>query len=51
MRKIWVVVKREFIERVRTKWFLVSTIMGPVLMGLLIFLPALMMSRRDTWRL
>ncbi|UCD23608.1 MAG: ABC transporter permease [Gemmatimonadota bacterium] len=45
MRKIWVVVRREFIERVRTKWFLVSTIMGPLLMGFMIFLPALMVSR------
>jgi len=50
MRKIWVVVRREFLERVRTKWFVVSTVLGPVLMALLIFLPALMVSRSGAER-
>ncbi len=50
MRKTWVVVRREFLERVRTKWFLVSTVLGPVLMALLIFLPAVMVSRSGAER-
>ena len=32
MRKIWAVIRREFLERVRNKWFLISTILGPVFM-------------------
>jgi ABC-2 type transport system permease protein len=37
-----VVIRREFIERVRTKWFIIGTVMGPVLMFGLIALPILM---------
>jgi ABC-2 type transport system permease protein len=32
MRKIWVVIRREFLEKVRTKWFIISTVLGPLLM-------------------
>lgn len=42
MRKIWVVIRREFVERVRNKWFVISTLLGPVLMAVLILLPILM---------
>lgn len=42
MRKIWAVVRREFIERVRTKWFLVSTILGPLFMIMITVLPGLL---------
>ncbi|MFQ5702822.1 MAG: ABC transporter permease [Gemmatimonadales bacterium] len=45
MRKIWVVVRREFVERVRNKWFVITTVLGPVLMGLLIFLPILLATK------
>ena len=38
MRKVWAVIRREFIERVRTKWFWVSAILGPVLFaGVIVF--------------
>lgn len=38
MRKVWAVIRREFIERVRTKWFWVGTILGPLLMiGIIAF--------------
>lgn len=38
MRKVWAVVRREFVERVRTKWFWVSAILGPVLFaGIIVF--------------
>ena len=33
MHKVWAVIRREFVERVRTKWFWVSAILGPVLFG------------------
>jgi len=42
MRKVWAVIRREFIERVRTKWFLVSTILGPLFMIMITVLPGLL---------
>lgn len=50
MRKVFAVIRREFVERVRTRAFMISTILGPVLMGLLIFLPALLAGRSTTVR-
>ena len=43
--KLDTIVAREYVERVRSKWFLVVTILGPVLMGLLLFLPTIMAER------
>ena len=40
--KIALVVKREFIERVRTKWFIISTILVPVFLGAVMFIPMLL---------
>ncbi len=45
MRKVWAVIRREFIERVRTKWFLISTILGPVFMIGISVLPALLTAK------
>ncbi|HEU4642200.1 MAG TPA: ABC transporter permease [Gemmatimonadaceae bacterium] len=33
------VVAREYLERVRTRWFLVATVFGPLLFGALLFVP------------
>jgi hypothetical protein len=44
VRKIWAVVRREFLERVRTKWFIISTVLGPVFMIGITVLPALLAS-------
>src|SRR5258707_14518976 len=44
MRKFLAVIKREYIQRVRTKFFVVATILGPVLMGAFTVVPALMLS-------
>ena len=33
MHKVWAVIRREFVERVRTRWFWISAILGPVLFG------------------
>jgi len=38
VHKVWAVIRREFIERVRTKWFWVSAVLGPVLFaGIIVF--------------
>ncbi|MEO8031954.1 MAG: ABC transporter permease [Gemmatimonadota bacterium] len=50
MRKVFAVIRREFVERVRTRAFVISTILGPVFMGVLIFLPALLAGRSTTAR-
>lgn len=42
MRKFVAVVKREYVQRVRTKFFVVATILGPVLMAAFTIVPALM---------
>src|SRR5437879_10118147 len=38
MRKIWAIVRREFVERVRTRWFWIGARLGPVLFGVIFFL-------------
>jgi ABC-2 type transport system permease protein len=45
MKKLLVVLQREYMERVRTRWFLVATIFGPVFFGALMFLPSWMANR------
>lgn len=44
MNKTFAVIRREYIERVRTKAFLISTILLPVMMVAVMLLPALMMA-------
>jgi len=38
--KLWAVVRREYLERVRTKGFVIGTVLGPLLMGALMIIPA-----------
>jgi len=38
---MWVIAKREFYERVRSKWFVVMTVLWPILMVGMIVVPAL----------
>jgi ABC-2 type transport system permease protein len=45
MQKLWAVVEREYLERVRTRWFVLATIFGPIVFGTLMYLPAYMASR------
>ena len=45
MRKILAVIRREFIERVRTRAFIISTILFPLLMAVFTVLPALLLRR------
>ena len=44
MKKFLAVVKREYVQRVRTKFFVVATILGPVLMAGFTIVPMLMFS-------
>jgi ABC-2 type transport system permease protein len=39
MRKIWLIIKREYLVRVRKKAFIVMTIIGPLLMAALMIVP------------
>jgi ABC-2 type transport system permease protein len=41
-RDFWVIARREFLERVRTKWFVIGTLLGPIFMIALILIPALL---------
>ena len=45
---IGAVIRREYLQRVRSKWFLVATIAGPLLMGALIFAPAYFQARSES---
>jgi ABC-2 type transport system permease protein len=48
MKKLLVVLKREYMERVRTRWFLVATVFGPVFFGALMFMPSWLANRSRT---
>jgi len=43
--KLWAVIRREYLERVRSKAFIIGTIVGPILMGGIMVLPMLVASR------
>jgi len=45
MHRLIAVIRREFMVRVRTRAFVISTVLGPVLMGMLFVLPMLLESR------
>jgi ABC-2 type transport system permease protein len=45
MDKVFAVVKREYLERVRSRWFVIATVFGPLMMAALIILPAWLASR------
>ena len=37
---VWAVIRREYLQRVRSKWFIAATILGPIFMGGLVVVPA-----------
>jgi ABC-2 type transport system permease protein len=45
MGKLLVVLKREYLERVRSKWFLIGTLLGPVFFGMITVLPVVISSK------
>lgn len=44
--RVWAVVRREYLERVRSKAFVIGTVVGPVLMAGLMLGPGLIMARQ-----
>jgi ABC-2 type transport system permease protein len=48
MRKVWIVVKREYWTRVRTKGFIFSTFAVPLIMLAMVIVPALLLSRQTS---
>ena len=48
-RPDWLVIaRREFIERVRTPWFVIGTVLGPLIMIASIVVPAVLARTVDT---
>ena len=45
MAKLWAIIKREYLERVRSKWFLIATFFGPIFFSAIIIVPAWLASR------
>ena len=45
MAKLWTIIKREYLERVRSKWFLIATFFGPIFFSAIIVVPAWMSMR------
>ena len=39
MGKLWTVIRREYVERVRSKWFVIVTLFGPLFFGSIMVLP------------
>src|SRR5688500_5046119 len=45
MGKTFVVAKREYLERVRGKWFVIATVSGPLFFGAIMIVPAVLGAR------
>ena len=45
MAKLWAIIKREYLERVRSKWFMIATFFGPIFFAAIIIVPAWMASK------
>ncbi|MGE3761938.1 MAG: ABC transporter permease [Kofleriaceae bacterium] len=48
MRNTWVVARRELLERIKSKWFVAITLLGPVFMVALVVVPAVISARSTT---
>jgi ABC-2 type transport system permease protein len=46
VRKLGVVFRREYLERVRSKWFLIGTLLGPVFFGMVTIMPTYISMRQ-----
>jgi ABC-2 type transport system permease protein len=47
MNKISVIIKREYVTRVRKKSFIIMTVLAPILMAAIVILPTLLMMNQD----
>ena len=45
LKKTIAVIRREFVERVRTKAFIIGTVLGPIFFGAMAIIPGLLLSR------
>src|SRR4030081_1591253 len=45
MAKLWAIIKREYLERVRSKWFMIATFFGPIFFATIINAPRWMASK------
>jgi len=45
MAKLWAIIKREYLERVRSKWFMIATVFGPIFFATIIIVPPWMASK------
>lgn len=45
MARLWAVVKREYLERVRTKWFIIATVFAPLFFGMITIFPIWLTTR------
>jgi ABC-2 type transport system permease protein len=48
--KAYVVFKREYLERVRSKWFVLATVLGPIFLGVVMVLPIALAMRTTSSR-
>src|SRR5947209_987571 len=48
MRNTWLVARREYLERVRTKAFVISTVLIPALMACFTILPTWLATKKST---
>ena len=48
MHNVWLIARREYIERIRTRGFLITTVMMPLMMGLFIFGSAYLGSKSES---
>jgi len=47
MKKIWLIIQREYLTRVRKKSFIIMTFLGPLLMAGVWVIPLLLASRSE----
>ena len=47
MRNVWLIIKREYLERVRTRAFLIFTVLMPLFIGGVIVLPTKLMTMKS----
>jgi ABC-2 type transport system permease protein len=47
MHNVWLIARREYVERIRTRGFLITTVMIPLIMGLFIFSGAYLGSKSE----
>ena len=45
MGKLWAIIKREYLERVRSRWYLLSTVLAPVFFGVIAIVPIIISAR------